>query len=98
MPDIAAARQVPDGCKQRSFSSRQPTDSVKESRRESRLVPARANVQLAFCGYTWEEETRTFIPHEVNVLTLRGAEIEEITAFLTPDAFARFGLPDLIPA
>jgi hypothetical protein len=47
---------------------------------------------------TWDEETRTFIPHEVNVLTLRGAEIEEITAFLTPDAFARFGLPDLIPA
>jgi hypothetical protein len=32
------------------------------------------------------------------VLTLRGAEIEEIIAFLTPDAFARFGLPDLIPA
>jgi hypothetical protein len=29
---------------------------------------------------------------------LRDAEIEEITAFLTPDAFAHFGLPDLIPA
>jgi RNA polymerase sigma-70 factor (ECF subfamily) len=63
-----------------------------------RLVPARANAQLAFGGYTWDEETRTFIPHEVNVLTLRGAEIEEITAFLTPEAFPRFGLPDLIPA
>jgi RNA polymerase sigma-70 factor (ECF subfamily) len=63
-----------------------------------RLVPARANAQLAFGGYTWDEETRKFIPHEVNVLTLRGAEIEEITAFLTPEAFARFGLPDLIPA
>ena len=63
-----------------------------------RLVPARANAQLAFGGYTWDEETRTFRPHEVSVLTLRGAEIEEITAFLTPDAFARFGLPDLIPA
>src|SRR5919199_4258154 len=63
-----------------------------------RLVPARANAQLAFGGYTWEEETDGFRPHEVNVLTLRGAEIEEITAFLTPDAFARFGLPDLIPA
>jgi hypothetical protein len=49
-------------------------------------------------GYTWDEEMRAFIPHEVNVLTLRGAEIEEITAFLTPDALARFGLPDLIPA
>jgi hypothetical protein len=32
------------------------------------------------------------------VLTLRGAEIEEITAFLTPEAFAHFGLPDRISA
>jgi hypothetical protein len=32
------------------------------------------------------------------VLTLRGAEVEEITAFLTPDAFAAFGLPDRIAA
>ena len=63
-----------------------------------RLVPASANAQLAFGGYTWDEETRGFIPHEVNVLTLRGAAIEEIAAFLAPDAFARFGLPDLIPA
>jgi RNA polymerase sigma-70 factor, ECF subfamily len=63
-----------------------------------RLIPASANAQLAFGGYTWDEEMRAFIPHEVNVLTLRGAEIEEITAFLTPDALARFGLPDLIPA
>src|SRR5207247_5708135 len=30
-----------------------------------RLVPARANAQLAFGGYTWDEDTRTFIPHEV---------------------------------
>ena len=27
------------------------------------------------------------------MLTLRGPEIEEITAFLTPGAFERFGLP-----
>ena len=32
------------------------------------------------------------------MLTLRGAEIEEITAFLTPQAFPRFGLPDRIAA
>jgi RNA polymerase sigma-70 factor (ECF subfamily) len=61
-----------------------------------RLIPARANGQLAFGGYIWEEEKRAFMPHEVNVLTLRGAQIEEITAFLTPEAFGRFGLPDVI--
>jgi RNA polymerase sigma-70 factor (ECF subfamily) len=61
-----------------------------------RLVPARANAQLAFGHYLWDEEKRRFTPHGVNVLTLRGARIEEITAFLTPEAFGRFGLPDAI--
>lgn len=63
-----------------------------------RLVPVRANAQLAFGCYLWDDETRIFAAHSVNVLTLRGAKIEEITAFLTPDAFARHGLPELIPA
>jgi hypothetical protein len=27
---------------------------------------------------------------------LRGAEIEEITGFVTPDAFSHFGLPERI--
>jgi RNA polymerase sigma-70 factor (ECF subfamily) len=63
-----------------------------------RLVPASANAQLAFGGYVWDEDAHAFAPHEINVLTLRGAEIEEITAFLTPDVFRHFGLPDLISA
>jgi len=63
-----------------------------------RLVPTSANAQPAFGGYIWEEETEIFTPHEVCVLTLRGAEIEEVTAFLTPAAFRQFGLPDLIRA
>lgn len=58
-----------------------------------RLLPARANGQLAFGGYVWEEDKQTFVAHEINVLTLRGAQIEEITAFLTPDSFQHFGLP-----
>jgi RNA polymerase sigma-70 factor, ECF subfamily len=61
-----------------------------------RLVPARANAQLAFGAYVWDEETHSFMPHSVNVLTLRGTQIEEITAFLTSDAFQGFGLPDAI--
>jgi RNA polymerase sigma-70 factor (ECF subfamily) len=63
-----------------------------------RLVPTSANAQLAFGGYTWDEQTGIFTPHSVKVLTLRGVEIEEITAFITPDAFRRFGLPEQIPA
>ncbi len=62
-----------------------------------RLIPARANGQLAFGKYVWDGEMQAFVPHGVNVLTLRGAQIEEITAFLTPDAFRRFGLPETLP-
>jgi RNA polymerase sigma-70 factor (ECF subfamily) len=61
-----------------------------------RLIPARANGQLAFGKYLWNGESGTFIPHGVNVLTLHGARIDEITAFLTPEAFERFGLPEQI--
>jgi hypothetical protein len=32
------------------------------------------------------------------VLTLRGAQIQEITAFLTPDVFPSFDLPTILPA
>jgi RNA polymerase sigma-70 factor (ECF subfamily) len=57
-----------------------------------RLVPARANGQLAFGHYMWDEQKRGFTPHAVNVLTMHGELIGEITAFLSPEAFARFGL------
>jgi len=63
-----------------------------------RLIPARANGQLAFGAYAWDEKTRAFMPHGLNVLTLRGAQIEEITAFLTPETFRNFDLPEAIPA
>ncbi len=62
-----------------------------------RLIPARANGQLAFGHYVWDTETRRFIPHGVNVLTLHGEQIDEITIFLDPDAVGRFGLPAEIP-
>jgi RNA polymerase sigma-70 factor (ECF subfamily) len=61
-----------------------------------RLVPVRANGQLAFAHYTWDEANGTFKAHSVNVLTLRGAQVDEITAFLDPAAFPRFGLADEI--
>jgi RNA polymerase sigma-70 factor, ECF subfamily len=64
----------------------------------SRLIPVHANGQLAFGAYTWDEKTQACTPHGVIVLTLRGAQIEEITAFLLPDAFPSFDLPSAIPA
>jgi RNA polymerase sigma-70 factor (ECF subfamily) len=58
-----------------------------------RLVPTRANGQPAFGGYEWVAERNAYVPHEVLVLTLDGALIAEITAFLSTEPFERFGLP-----
>ena len=61
--------------------------------RRWRLVPAGANGQLAFGHYMWDAERGSFLPHGINVLTLRGERIREITAVLTKEAFAHFDLP-----
>jgi hypothetical protein len=34
----------------------------------------------------------------LDVLTLRGERITAVTAFVDPEIFARFGLPDELPA
>ena len=62
-----------------------------------RLI-TRANGQLAFGLYAWDDTAQTFMPRAVDVLTLRGPQIQEITAFLTPDAFPNFDLPARLPA
>jgi hypothetical protein len=37
------------------------------------------------------------MPRAIDVLTLHGAQIQEITAFLTPDAFRGFDFPAVLP-
>ena len=61
------------------------------------LIPARANGQLAFGLYAWDDTTQTFTPRAIDVLTLGGTQIQEITAFLTPAAFPNFELPAIVP-
>jgi RNA polymerase sigma-70 factor (ECF subfamily) len=78
-----------------------------------RHVPARANGQLAVGCYMWDDQRNGFHAAVLDVLTLRGDRIADVTAFLapwvfrrfgdvpghmTPAAFARFGLPDRVPA
>jgi RNA polymerase sigma-70 factor, ECF subfamily len=48
-----------------------------------RVVRTRANGQPALAYYTWDEEEEAFLPFALNVLTLRGAKIQEVNAFLT---------------
>jgi RNA polymerase sigma-70 factor (ECF subfamily) len=59
-----------------------------------RLVPTSANGQPALAGYVWDEETSAFLAHALTVLTLKAGRIDEIMAFLTPELFPRFGLPE----
>ena len=56
-------------------------------------MPVGANGQLAFGHYIWNDAAGRHLPHGINVLTLRGARVSEMTAVLAPDAFGRFGLP-----
>jgi RNA polymerase sigma-70 factor, ECF subfamily len=70
------------------------TDVLRDKR--WRLVPARANGQLAFGNYRWDEERATFEPRSISVLTLAREGIAEITTFIGPELTALFGLPDQI--
>jgi RNA polymerase sigma-70 factor, ECF subfamily len=48
-----------------------------------RQVRARASGQEALAFYTWDEDQAAYLPFALNVLTLRGAQISDVTAFLT---------------
>jgi RNA polymerase sigma-70 factor (ECF subfamily) len=63
-----------------------------------RVVPVSASGQLAFAHYMREGETQTFARHSITLLTLESARVKEITAFLNPEAFDHFDLPEMIRA
>ena len=58
-----------------------------------RMVPAEANGQLACVGYQEHPDGEVRIAG-LNVLTLRGGRIREITSFLDPRMYAPFDLPE----
>jgi RNA polymerase sigma-70 factor, ECF subfamily len=48
-----------------------------------RHLPARANGQAAAGSYCWDAEEKTYRPFSLDVLTLDGDRIKEITSFIT---------------
>ena len=64
--------------------------------RRWRVVPIRANGQLAFGKYIWNREREAFMAHSISVLTLDREAIAEITSFLGAELIPRFGLPEEI--
>ena len=62
-----------------------------------RYVPTRANGQLALATYQLDRDEGGYVPIALDVLTLDGPRIADVTAFRMPEAFRSFGLPDTLP-
>jgi RNA polymerase sigma-70 factor, ECF subfamily len=59
----------------------------------SRTLATRANGQPAIAYFALDEATGRYRASAIDVLTFEGAQIKEVTAFVSPEAFAGFGLP-----
>ena len=60
---------------------------------EATSLPMRANGQVAIAYYHKDADTGRYKPAAIDVITLEGVLIKDITAFVTPQIFPRFGLP-----
>ena len=58
-----------------------------------RFLETRAGGQLAFGTYLYDAAEGRFMPHAIDVITVRGAEVLGIMAFCDPALFGRWGLP-----
>ena len=62
-----------------------------------RTVLTRANAQPALAFYSWDEPAAAFLPFALNVLSLRGDRVSDVTAFIVrtadapePDAYLNY--------
>jgi RNA polymerase sigma-70 factor, ECF subfamily len=71
---------------------------TQEACAESRMVVTHASGQPAVAGYSLDGETGRFVASAIDVLTFEGTLIKDITAFVLPELFPRFGLPTELPS
>lgn len=62
-----------------------------------RHVATRANGHAAVACYVQSSDRQCYVPGVVDVLTIRGDRIATVTAFVTPEVFPRFALPESLP-
>jgi RNA polymerase sigma-70 factor, ECF subfamily len=62
-----------------------------------RYLPTQANGQAANAAYRWDAHKRSHVAEALEVLTLEGTRVKGMTAFMMPQLFQRFGLPDELP-
>jgi RNA polymerase sigma-70 factor, ECF subfamily len=63
--------------------------------RRERVVPTRANGQLAFAHYASVHD-EPFTLHAVGIVSFHGTKIAELTYFRSPDVLTRFDLPETV--
>ncbi|MEV1113688.1 sigma-70 family RNA polymerase sigma factor [Actinosynnema sp. NPDC049800] len=62
-----------------------------------RHLPTGANGQPAVACYLWDDGAGAYAAWAINVLTLRGDLIREVTSFVGAEHFPAFGLPASLP-
>jgi RNA polymerase sigma-70 factor, ECF subfamily len=58
-----------------------------------RYLVTRANGQAANAAYRWDAQRGSYVAEALEVLALEGTTVKEMTAFMMPAVFGRFGLP-----
>jgi hypothetical protein len=62
-----------------------------------RYLPARANGQAANASYRWHPHRSRYVAEALEVLTLEGAMVKEMTAFMMPEVFSQLRSPGRVP-
>jgi RNA polymerase sigma-70 factor, ECF subfamily len=62
-----------------------------------RYLPTQANGQAANAAFRWDAHKGSYVAEALEVLALEGTGVKEMTAFMMPQVFQRFGLPDELP-
>jgi RNA polymerase sigma-70 factor, ECF subfamily len=62
-----------------------------------RYLPTQANGQAANAAYRWNAQRGSYVAEALEVLTLEGTQVKQMTAFMMPQVLPRFGLPDELP-
>ena len=59
-----------------------------------RFVIGRANEQVAFGTYAWDDERGAYVAFGLDLVRVHGGLITQVVSFLMPEIFGRFGFPD----
>jgi RNA polymerase sigma-70 factor, ECF subfamily len=68
-----------------------------EGRGRFKLVPLHANGQSGFAFYMVDQATRTYHAYALQIITIEGGLVSDVTTFGMPALFGQFHLPSVLP-